>query len=55
MSLVMAGENIPDNTRWRGNPVRPWSLEPEEEGLMEAEDEKEKDDSSSSSHGDHEV
>lgn len=25
VSLVMRGEHLPGSTRWRGNPVRPWS------------------------------
>lgn len=25
LSLVMRGEHLPGSTRWRGNPVRPWS------------------------------
>ncbi|KAJ6781246.1 hypothetical protein PWT90_08609 [Aphanocladium album] len=25
LSLVMRGEHLPASTRWRGNPVRPWS------------------------------
>jgi carbonic anhydrase/acetyltransferase-like protein (isoleucine patch superfamily) len=29
MSLVMRGESVPDLTRWIGNPIGPWPVEPE--------------------------
>ncbi|ATY62591.1 non-ribosomal peptide synthetase [Cordyceps militaris] len=33
LSLVMRGEHLPGSTRWRGNPVRPWSEASDEKML----------------------